>query len=217
MLGLIHDVGLGDDVVPIPNSHPAAQNRYLLDTDTAALKRVGLGWNTPAPVKALIRGALLEPFRARGGAAAADVTDESVGSFFARRFGPDAAGVASAFVHGIYAADPDKLSLRSAFGILHAAEEKYGSVVLGMLLGARSKEDKAAEARAWAQLGPLGDERKGWSMYGLRGGIEGLTQALEVGAARHGAVVRTHETVTRLDPQEHGVKVGFTQSPPLLV
>ena len=155
-------------------------------------------------MRALIKGALVEPFRSRK----SDREDESVASFFSRRFGPDAAGVASAFVHGIYAADPDALSVRSAFGILPAAEEKYGSVVLGMLLGARSKEEREAERKAWEAVGPLGMERKDWSMYALQGGMQSLTDRLEARVIAAGGEVRLGTEVWRVEKAEDGVHVS---------
>lgn len=152
----------------------------------------------------LAAGALFEPFRPRGPGG-----DESVASFFSRRFGPAAAGVASAFVHGIYAADPDALSVRSAFGILPAAEAKYGSVVLGMLLGARSREERDAEARAWAAVGELGKEREGWSMYALRGGMQSLTDRLEARIAAAGGDVRLATPVKAIEHAEDGLYVSL--------
>jgi oxygen-dependent protoporphyrinogen oxidase len=125
--------------------------------------------------------------------------DESVAAFFERRFGAGAARTASAFVHGIYAADPAKLSLRSAFGILHAAEKKAGSVVLGMLRGPRAKTEVDAEMAAWAAIGPLGKQREGWNMYALRGGMGQLIAALEDKARAAGVEVR-RARVLRLNP-----------------
>lgn len=187
----------------IPVTHPAAKNRYLLNTKTQALERVALSLTkTPEAVRALVRGAVLEPFRRRGNG-----DDESVASFFKRRFGPAAAGVASAFVHGIYAADPDKLSVRAAFGILTAAEKRYGSVVLGMLLGARTTAEKEAEKAAWASVGQLGQDRAGWSMYALRRGMQSLTDRLEERIRHAGGDVLLGTPVQRIENGD-GVKVS---------
>ncbi|HEX7615150.1 MAG TPA: protoporphyrinogen oxidase [Thermoanaerobaculia bacterium] len=72
----------------------------------------------------------------------ASLDDESVHSFFARRFGEEAALYgAGPMVSGVYAGDPHALSIRSAFPRLWEAEGASGSVVRG-LLRKRKKEEK---------------------------------------------------------------------------
>ena len=64
----------------------------------------------------------------------AGLEDESVASFFRRRFGEEAARYgAGPMVSGVYAGDPDALSMRSAFPKLWVAEGAAGSVVRGFL------------------------------------------------------------------------------------
>lgn len=59
--------------------------------------------------------------------------DESVGSFFSRRFGSVLAdNLVSAFVHGIYAGDINQLSVRSIFPKLWFLEGIYQSVGKGI-------------------------------------------------------------------------------------
>jgi oxygen-dependent protoporphyrinogen oxidase len=71
----------------------------------------------------------------------ASLEDESVHSFFARRFGEEAALYgAGPMVSGVYAGDPRALSIRSAFPRLWEAEGAAGSVIRGLL---RKKEKKA--------------------------------------------------------------------------
>jgi oxygen-dependent protoporphyrinogen oxidase len=75
----------------------------------------------------------------------ADLEDESVASFFARRFGPEAARYgAGPMVSGVYAGDPDTLSTRSAFPRLWEAEGIAGSVIRGFLR--KGKRGEAAGA-----------------------------------------------------------------------
>jgi protoporphyrinogen/coproporphyrinogen III oxidase len=71
--------------------------------------------------------------------------DESVDSFFTRRFGKVFAHhFISPLVHGIYAADSRELSIRAAFPLFWEAEDDpiFGGVVGGMLSSSlrRSKE-----------------------------------------------------------------------------
>jgi oxygen-dependent protoporphyrinogen oxidase len=60
--------------------------------------------------------------------------DESVASFIRRKFGDELLNqMVGPFVSGVYAGDPEKLSLRAAFPTLHEFETKYGSVLRGAM------------------------------------------------------------------------------------
>lgn len=60
--------------------------------------------------------------------------DESIAAFVRRKFGDELLGrLVAPFVSGIYAGDPEKLSLRAAFPKVHEFEEKYGSVLRGAM------------------------------------------------------------------------------------
>lgn len=162
---------------------------------------------TPAPIRELLLGVMKEPFR-RNLPSAPD--DESVHSFFLRRFGPKVAATASAFVHGIYAADPSTLSVRSAFQMLWDYERGSKSLVLGMLKG-----DKAARAReleAWKECGTWGDKRKDWAMYALRGGMSELTDRLARACQQKGVDITSGTRVNRITPEENGVKVSLSST-----
>ena len=93
-------------------------------------------FNTVFTTKGKLR-LLKEPFVAPR---PASLEDESVHSFFARRFGEEAALYgAGPMVSGVYAGDPRSLSMRSAFPRLWEAEGAAGSVIRGLL---RRKEKK---------------------------------------------------------------------------
>jgi len=78
------------------------------------------------PLLARLR-VLLEPF-----SRAAPDGDESVYDFAARHIGRGAAStLVDAFVTGIYAGDPRRLSVRSALPRLHRLQEEYGSLIKG--------------------------------------------------------------------------------------
>lgn len=67
--------------------------------------------------------------------------DESVAAFVRRKFSEQLLDrLVGPFVSGIYAGDPEKLSVRSAFSQLHEAESAAGSVVRGMLRLSNSKK-----------------------------------------------------------------------------
>ncbi len=97
--------------------------------------------------------------------------DESVGGFFRRRFGVEAAEyIAEPLLAGIHAGDVDKLSMRALFPRLVRAERESGSVI------------RALRRRRRAAPPPSGG-----LFRSLPGGIEELARAL-AGALPPGAV-----------------------------
>lgn len=83
---------------------------------------------------------LSEPFIRR---APAEV-EESLAEFVLRRLGREFLDYAiNPFVAGVYAGDPAKLSVKHAFPKLHALEQRYGSLILGQILGARERKRRA--------------------------------------------------------------------------
>jgi oxygen-dependent protoporphyrinogen oxidase len=60
--------------------------------------------------------------------------DESIAAFVRRKFGEELLDqLVAPFVSGVYAGDPEKLSLRAAFPKLHEFETAYGSVLKGAM------------------------------------------------------------------------------------
>jgi len=72
--------------------------------------------------------------------------DESLASFVRRRFGNEALErMAQPMIGGIYTADPEKLSLKATMPQFIEMEQKYGSVIRGMLKNTSdSKSDSGA-------------------------------------------------------------------------
>jgi oxygen-dependent protoporphyrinogen oxidase len=67
--------------------------------------------------------------------------DESVAAFTRRKFSKQFLDrLVGPFVSGIYAGDPERLSLRSAFPQLYEGEKSTGSIVRGMMRLAKSKK-----------------------------------------------------------------------------
>jgi oxygen-dependent protoporphyrinogen oxidase len=113
-------------------------------------------------------GEVFVPRRAEGPA-------ETVREFAIRRFGQAAADVLfDAFVTGIWAGDPGRLELRSAFPTLFKMETERGSLVR-------------------AAMGGAGARRK---VYGFEGGLGRLPQAIAEGL---GDVVRLETPALRLE------------------
>ena len=117
---------------------PQAQRRYIV--------RDGRALVVPSSPPAMLRSPLFsasaklrvlaEPFIGRRAATG----DESVASFVRRRLGSEPlAWAVDPFVSGVYAGDPEQLSVRHAFPRLAALEREHGSLIRGMIAGARER------------------------------------------------------------------------------
>jgi protoporphyrinogen/coproporphyrinogen III oxidase len=138
----VRDLGLGDRLV---QANPVANKRYLVrNGKVLALPMSPLqGLATPVYSPGAKLRLLREPFVA---AAPADA-DESVARFVTRRLGREFLdyGIA-ALVSGIFAGDPEKLSLRHAFPKVWQLEQRYGSLVGGAIRLARERRKAGAPA-----------------------------------------------------------------------
>ena len=84
---------------------------------------------------------LAEPFIGRR-----EATDESVAAFTRRRLGPEMLDYAVApFVGGVFAGSPEDLSVRHAFRRLATLEDEYGSLFLGAVRRALSRNGSGDE------------------------------------------------------------------------
>ncbi|WP_455380050.1 protoporphyrinogen oxidase, partial [Acidihalobacter prosperus] len=192
---LLTDLSLDDRVI---EANPAANRRYVsrdhqviaLPTSPGAFLRSSLfSW------KAKFR-LLSEPWRKRS------ETDESVASFVRRRLGPEFLDWAvDPFVSGVYAGDPEKLSVRAATGRIYALEAESGSLFLGAM----------QRARQGRTSGPTPKGR----MISFKGGIGELPTAL---ANQLGDSLQTRTPVQTLRRNEqhwvvdtpNGSEVGTT-------
>lgn len=172
---LIDGLDLGARVV---EANPQAQRRYVcrdgrvlaLPASPMAFLRTPL-FSLPAKLRLLT-----EPWR---GSAA---QDESVASFVRRRLGREFLDWAvDPFVSGVYAGDPERLSVRAATGRIHALEAEAGSLFLGALR--RARQGRAS--------GPVPRGR----LISFHDGIGELTAAL---AAALGDAIATGRPVTAL-------------------
>jgi oxygen-dependent protoporphyrinogen oxidase len=81
--------------------------------------------------------------------------DESLGDFARRRLGTEALEkLIDPMVTGIFAGDPDRMSLRACFPLIHDLERKYGGLVRGML-GVR-REKRKLGVKGGMSAGPGG-------------------------------------------------------------
>jgi len=159
---LLASVGIaGERVVP----GPEAKKRFILRGGRVHAVPTSPGGFLGTPLFSL--GAKLalfrEPFVGRG---AAD-GDESVADFVRRRLGQEFLDYAiNPFVSGVYAGDPERLSVRAAFPKLVDIEQRYGGLIRGQIIGARERRRTAEKSKNTA------------SMMTFRGGMQAMTDAI---------------------------------------
>lgn len=127
-LDLARVMGLGEDLV---GAGDRSGDRFIV--------RDGRPRKVPLSPPAFLTSKIL-PLRARlrvlfeGLAGGPPAGDESVRNFAARRIGPVAADVlVDAMVTGVYAGDPNRLSLAATFPKMAAMEREHGSLTRAML------------------------------------------------------------------------------------
>jgi oxygen-dependent protoporphyrinogen oxidase len=115
--------------------------------------------------------------------------DESLGDFARRRLGAEALEkLIDPMVTGIFAGDPDKMSLRSCFPLICDLEERYGGLVRGMLSLRRERAKRGEKGEMSA--GP------GGVLMSFDGGIQTLADAL---AGRLAEGLHLNVTVDRIE------------------
>jgi oxygen-dependent protoporphyrinogen oxidase len=162
---LIRDCGLeGEKVTALPT----AKRRYIWKGDRLHALPSGPGsfLGTPLfPLAAKLR-LLREPWVPKP----AGDAEESIASFARRRLGDAFLDYAVApFISGVYAGDPERLSVRWAVPRLAALEREHGSLLRGALAGRKQGEPRG-------------------SLFSFRQGLEDLPRrlALEIGDVRTG-------------------------------
>lgn len=189
---LVDTIGL---TALLRDAAPDAQRRYIV--------RNGRALAVPMSPGALLRSPLLsaaakfrllaEPFIARRNAD----TDESVAAFITRRLGPEVLTWAvDPFVSGVYAGDPEQLSIRHAFPRLAALERDHGSLVRGAIAAARRGRATRAETGMPAARARL---------VSFAGGMGTLPQAIadSIGSAHISCVA----ALTSIEEDAGGVRM----------
>jgi protoporphyrinogen/coproporphyrinogen III oxidase len=141
LLNLCRELHIEDQLLQAPPAAP----RYVLVKGT--LRPVPL--SPPAFIASSLFGSVtkLRVLRDILGRSTPPQSDESVAAFTRRKFSRELLDeLVGPFVSGIYAGDPEKLSLRSAFPQLYEAEKSAGSVIRGLLFSARKRSASAEKS-----------------------------------------------------------------------
>ncbi|RHZ54911.1 hypothetical protein Glove_421g10 [Diversispora epigaea] len=183
VLDMANKLNLTESIHTIPKNSPAAQNRYIFYPDKL-VKLPGSNFFSGMTqilstrfllesIPAIIREPFVEPQRLE--------EDESIHSFITRRFNEKISNILiSAIVHGIYAGDIKKLSMKSTFTNLYKMEKSHGSILKGSFSGESFLSTKDL---TWIQdinrnNKDLMNTLKKSSLYSFKDGIEQLVLAL---------------------------------------
>lgn len=138
-----------DIVHQVRYANAAADKRYILRDGTlhplpmspGAFLRSSL-WSTTGKLRLL-----QEPFIGKAAA------EETIAQFVERRLGREFLDYAiNPFVAGVYAGNPETLSVRSAFPKLYALEERYGGLIKGMIKGRKERTQRAEQSKDRAKM-----------------------------------------------------------------
>jgi protoporphyrinogen/coproporphyrinogen III oxidase len=145
------------------------------------------------PGKLRLAGELFVPPRRDG-------ADETLAEFARRRLGPEALDkLIGPMVSGIFAGDPETMSLKSCFPRICELEQEYGGLLRAMLkLAKQKKAERKAGKDVASAAGPAG------VLTSFVDGIQALTDAT---AVRLAGTVRTGATVTGLQRRGDGWEV----------
>jgi protoporphyrinogen/coproporphyrinogen III oxidase len=116
--------------------------------------------------------------------------EESIAEFVQRRLGKEFLDYAiNPFVAGVYAGNPEELSVRAAFPKLYALEEKYGGLIQGMIKGSKERRKRGEESKQSAK------------MFSFKDGMQVLPCALKKGLHDH---ISTSTVVDEIKIDESG-------------
>jgi oxygen-dependent protoporphyrinogen oxidase len=161
-LQLIEALGLQTEVI---TAAPEAKQRYLfLNKQLVKLPSSPLSLLTSPFLLSLLKGGIRDLFHARR-----CQEEETISAFICRRFGREIAqNFMDPLTSGIYAGDPDKLSIRSCFPLLSRYEEQYGSVIRGLFARCPTTKPESPFVQQVQRAG----------LFSFRSGMERLTEAL---------------------------------------
>ena len=195
-LQLCDELGLGEQLI---NTNPMEKKAFVFSRGRLHELPEGLVTFVPHQLGPFLRSGLLS----WGGLARMGLDlvipkrraegDESVASFFRRRFGSEAfERMMEPLMAGIYAGDAEQMSLRATFPRFHELEQRHGSVIRGMM----------AARKARAQAGP-GSAPSRTMFVTLRNGLGDLIAALVDRLQKDGVVLKPATRVAALRVRSH--------------
>ncbi len=135
----------------------------------------------------------LEPFVGKSD----DGYYQSISDFVRRRLGQEFLDYAiNPFVAGVYAGNPDKLSVKSAFPKLYRLEEVYGGLIKGMIKGRKERKERGEDSKQDAK------------MFSFKNGMQSFPKAL----ASKLNQVQYNCDIQKVEKTDAGYKITYTQN-----
>ncbi|KAJ3022450.1 oxygen-dependent protoporphyrinogen oxidase [Thoreauomyces humboldtii] len=231
-LDMIYQLNLQSSLITTSKTSPAAINRYIYKASTLHHLPTSpfdllLPWRKRSPIlKGLLSTLLREPFvppRPKS------LADESIHSFVSRRFSKRMADdLVSAVLHGIYAGDARRLSVRSAMPFLWDAEGKHGSVARGILapptaavspvpspapVPGETAVRRGRESGDRARDDFVRDVQTKASIFSFKDGMQTLTEAIHRDLETKENVELVRGTVEGIEFGEDTCEVTLSESP----
>ena len=145
---LVDDIGLTDEMIYANkegNIRYILKNNELVPLPTSPIKFIK---SKLFSTKAKLR-LMKEPFVGKSD----DGYYQSIAEFVERRLGKEFLDNAiDPFVSGVFAGDPSKLSVKSAFPKLYRLEELYGGLIKGVIKGARERKQRKEDSKQNAKM-----------------------------------------------------------------
>jgi len=145
---VVNDIGLSDEMI---YANDEGNKRYILRNGELH----ALPMSPPALVKTKLFSAkaklrlFAEPFISRSN----DGNYQSIAQFVRRRLGEEFLDYAiNPFVAGVYAGNPEDLSVASAFPKLYELEEKYGSLIVGTIRSIKERKKRKEQSKQNAKM-----------------------------------------------------------------
>ncbi len=178
---LLEELGLNEEIAEAGRE---SKKRYILrdgslhPLPTSPGQFIGTGLLSAAAKWRICKEPFIDP---------SSKADESIAGFISRRLGREVLDYAvNPFVAGIYAGDPEQLSVRQTFSMLHEAEQKHGSIAGGFI-----KKKKKTTKKA---------------LISFRNGLQTLPEKL--GGAL-GNAVRYQKEITAITPGNGSWEIRF--------
>ena len=145
---IVEDIGFKNEMI---YANEKANKRFILKNNKLYPLPTGPGPFLKTKLfspKAKLR-LMAEPFIGKSD----DGYYQSIADFVSRRLGKEFLDYAiDPFVSGVFAGDPTKLSVKSAFPKLYRLEELYGGLIKGMIKGAKERKRRNEESKQGAKM-----------------------------------------------------------------
>ena len=188
---IVEEVGLKDEMI---FANPEGHKRYVLRNDRLhplPMNPIAFIKTKLFSTKAKLR-LFAEPFVKKSD----DGYYQTISEFVTRRLGREFLDYAiNPFVAGVFAGNPDNLSVKSAFPKLYRLEELYGGLFKGMILGARERAKRSETSKQNA------------AMFSFKTGMQALPKAI---ADKLGGKILFNHQVIKIEKADARYRVIFT-------